>query len=244
MLDVLDVNQEASVAQYQVDARAIIDQLLAQNKPAIVVGGTGLYIKAILDDLNFPDTDPAVREKIAKQGQELGQDVMHQRLAKLDPAAAAAIPKENLRRVVRALEVIELTGKPYTANLPREGSSKYPGARQFGLVMERASLASRIGARVEKMWDEGLVNEVKGLISQGLLEARTAQAALGYAQIIKFLRGEISESEAKEETKQATRQYARRQETWFSRDERITWIKGNSQQQLLEEIISSTIGFR
>jgi tRNA dimethylallyltransferase len=244
MLDVLDVNQEASVAQYQVDARAIIDQLLAQNKPAIVVGGTGLYIKAILDNLNFPDTDPAVREKIAKQGQELGQDVMHQRLAKLDPAAAAAIPKENLRRVVRALEVIELTGKPYTANLPREGRSKYPGARQFGLVMERASLASRIGARVEKMWDEGLVNEVKGLISQGLLEARTAQAALGYAQIIKFLRGEISESEAKEETKQATRQYARRQETWFSRDERITWIKGNSQQQLLEEIISSTIGFR
>jgi tRNA dimethylallyltransferase len=244
MLDVLDVNQEASVAQYQVDARAIIDQLLAQNKPAIVVGGTGLYIKAILDNLNFPDTDPALREKIARQGQELGQDVMHQRLAKLDPAAAAAIPKENLRRVVRALEVIELTGKPYTANLPREGSSKYPGARQFGLVMERASLASRIGARVEKMWDEGLVNEVKGLISQGLLEARTAQAALGYAQIIKFLRGEISESEAKEETKQATRQYARRQETWFSRDERITWIKGNSQQQLLEEIISSTIGFR
>jgi tRNA dimethylallyltransferase len=110
--------------------------------------------------------------------------------------------------------------------------------------MERASLASRIGARVEKMWEQGLVDEVKGLISQGLLEARTAQAALGYAQVIKFLRGEISESEAKEETKQATRQYARRQETWFSRDERITWIKGNSQQQLLEEIISSTIGFR
>lgn len=244
MLDLLNVNQEASVAQYQVDARAIIDQLLAQNKPAIVVGGTGLYIKAILDDLNFPDTDPALREKIAKQGQELGQDVMHQRLAKLDPAAAAAIPKENLRRVVRALEVIELTGKPYTANLPREGSSKYPGARQFGLVMERASLASRIGARVEKMWEQGLVDEVEGLISQGLLEARTAQAALGYAQIIKFLRGEISESEAKEESKRATRQYARRQETWFSRDERITWIKGNSEQQLLEEIISSTIGLR
>ena len=243
LLDVLRVNQEASVAQYQIDARNIIDQLLELNKPVIVVGGTGLYIKAILDDLNFPDTDPALREKIAKQGQELGQDVMHQRLAKLDPAAAA-IPKENLRRVVRALEVIELTGKPYTANLPRVGSSKYPHAKQFGLVMERSSLASRIDARVEKMWDEGLVDEVKGLISQGLLEARTAQAALGYAQVIKFAKGELSQSEAKEETKRATRQYARRQETWFSRDERITWIKGSSRQQLLEEIISSTIGQR
>ena len=167
LLDVLRVNQEASVAQYQIDARNIIDQLLELNKPAIVVGGTGLYIKAILDDLNFPDTDPALREKIAKQGQELGQDVMHQRLAKLDPAAAAAIPKENLRRVVRALEVIELTGKPYTANLPRVGSSKYPLAKQFGLVMERSTLSSRIDARVEKMWDVGLVDEVKGLISQG-----------------------------------------------------------------------------
>lgn len=244
LLDVLRVNQEASVAQYQIDARNIIDQLLELNKPAIVVGGTGLYIKAILDDLNFPDTDPALREKIARQGQELGQDVMHQRLAKLDPAAAAAIPKENLRRVVRALEVIELTGKPYTANLPRAGSSKYPHAKQFGLVMERSTLASRIDARVEKMWDEGLVDEVKGLISQGLLEARTAQAALGYAQVIKFAKGELTQSEAKEETKRATRQYARRQETWFSRDERITWIKGGSRQQMLEEIISSTISPR
>jgi tRNA dimethylallyltransferase len=110
--------------------------------------------------------------------------------------------------------------------------------------MERSTLASRIDARVEKMWNEGLVDEVKGLISQGLLEARTAQAALGYAQVIKFAKGELSESEAKEETKRATRQYARRQETWFSRDERITWIKGGSRQQMLEEIISSTISPR
>jgi tRNA dimethylallyltransferase len=118
LIDVLSVREEASVAQYQVDARSIIDQLLEQSIPAIVVGGTGLYIKSILDDLNFPDTDPEVREKIAKQADELGADVMHARLEKLDPAAAAAIPKENVRRVVRALEVIELTGRPYTANLP------------------------------------------------------------------------------------------------------------------------------
>lgn len=241
LIDVLPVKQEASVAQYQNDARSIIDQLLEENIPAIVVGGTGLYIKAILDDLNFPDTDPEVREKIARQAEDLGVDVMHERLARLDPAAAAAIPKENVRRVVRALEVIELTGRPYTANLPRVGSTKYPQAQQFGLVMERENLHERIDLRVEKMWERGLVREVRDLMGQGLMEARTAQAALGYAQIIKFAQGELSEDEAKEETKRATRQYARRQETWFSRDGRITWVKKAPTSELVEHLISTTI---
>lgn len=241
LIDVLAVREEASVAQYQSDARSIIDQLLEQSTPAIVVGGTGLYIKSILDDLNFPDTDPEVREKIAKQADELGADAMHERLEKLDPAAAAAIPKENVRRVVRALEVIELTGRPYTANLPRVGSTKYPQARQFGLVMERETLQERIDLRVERMWEQGLVREVRDLMKEGLLEGRTAQAALGYAQVIKFAQGLMSEEEAKEETKRATRQYARRQETWFSRDERITWIKKAPTSQLVESIISSTM---
>jgi tRNA dimethylallyltransferase len=241
LIDVLSVREEASVAQYQNDARNLIDQLLEQSIPAIVVGGTGLYIKAILDDLNFPDTDPEIREKIARQAEELGVDVMHERLTKLDPAAAAAIPKENVRRVVRALEVIELTGRPYTANLPRVGSTKYPDARQFGLVMERETLHERIDLRVEKMWDKGLVREVRDLMGEGLLEGRTAQAALGYAQIIKFAQGEMTEEEAKEETKRATRQYARRQETWFSRDERITWVKKAPISELVTKIVSSTI---
>jgi len=241
LIDVLSVKEEASVAQYQSDARSIIDQLLEQSIPAIVVGGTGLYIKSILDDLNFPDTDPEVREKIAKQAEELGADAMHARLGKLDPAAAAAIPKENLRRVVRALEVIELTGRPYTANLPREGSTKYPQARQFGLVMERETLQERIDLRVERMWEQGLVREVRDLMAEGLLEGRTAQAALGYAQVIKFAKGLMTEEEAKEETKRATRQYARRQETWFSRDERITWIKKAPVAELVERVISSTM---
>jgi tRNA dimethylallyltransferase len=241
LIDVLSVREEASVAQYQNDARNLIDQLLEQSIPAIVVGGTGLYIKAILDDLNFPDTDPEVREKIARQAEELGVDVMHERLTRLDPAAAAAIPKENVRRVVRALEVIELTGRPYTANLPRVGSTKYPYARQFGLVMERETLHERIDLRVEKMWDKGLVREVRDLMGEGLLEGRTAQAALGYAQIIKFAQGEMTEDEAKEETKRATRQYARRQETWFSRDERITWVKKAPISELVTKIVSSTI---
>lgn len=241
LIDVLSVREEASVAQYQNDARNLIDQLLEQSIPAIVVGGTGLYIKAILDDLNFPDTDPEVREKIARQAEELGVDVMHERLATLDPAAAAAIPKENVRRVVRALEVIELTGRPYTANLPRVGSTKYPNARQFGLVMERETLHERIDLRVEKMWDKGLVREVRDLMGEGLLDGRTAQAALGYAQIIKFAQGEMTEEEAKEETKRATRQYARRQETWFSRDERITWVRKAPISELVTKIVSSTI---
>ena len=241
LIDVLSVREEASVAQYQIDARSIIDQLLEQSIPAIVVGGTGLYIKSILDDLNFPDTDPEVREKIAKQAEELGADVMHARLAKLDPAAAAAIPKENVRRVVRALEVIELTGRPYTANLPRVGSTKYPEARQYGLVMERETLQERIDLRVERMWEQGLVREVRDLMAEGLLEGRTAQAALGYAQVIKFAQGLMTEEEAKEETKRATRQYARRQETWFSRDERITWIKKAPVAELVERVISSTM---
>jgi tRNA dimethylallyltransferase len=241
LIDVLSVREEASVAQYQIDARNLIDQLLEQSIPAIVVGGTGLYIKAILDDLNFPDTNPEVREKIARQAEELGVDVMHERLAKLDPAAAAAIPKENVRRVVRALEVIELTGRPYTANLPRVGSTKYPDARQFGLVMERETLHDRIDLRVEKMWEKGLVREVRDLMGEGMLEGRTAQAALGYAQIIKFAQGEMTEEEAKEETKRATRQYARRQETWFSRDERITWVKKAPISELVTKIVSSTI---
>ena len=241
LIDVLSVNEEASVAQYQSDARSIIDHLLEQSILAIVVGGTGLYIKSILDDLNFPDTDPEVREKITKQAEELGADVMHARLEKLDPAAAAAIPKENVRRVVRALEVIELTGRPYTANLPRVGSTKYPQARQFGLVMERETLQERIDLRVERMWEQGLVREVRDLMAEGLLEGRTAQAALGYAQVIKFAQGLMTEEEAKEETKRATRQYARRQETWFSRDERITWIKKSPVAELVERVISSTM---
>jgi tRNA dimethylallyltransferase len=241
LIDVLSVKEEASVAQYQIDARSIIDQLLEQSIPAIVVGGTGLYIKAILDDLNFPDTDPEVREKIAKQAEELGADVMHARLEKLDPAAAAAIPKENVRRVVRALEVIELTDRPYTANLPRVGSTKYPGARQYGLVMERETLQERIDLRVERMWEQGLIREVRDLMNEGLLDGRTAQAALGYAQVIKFAQGLMTEDEAKEETKRATRQYARRQETWFSRDERITWIKKAPVAELVERVISSTM---
>ena len=228
LLDVVDVRTDVTVAWYQEIARAKIDELLEAGIPTIIVGGTGFYIKAILDDLNFPETDPDVRLKLTEQAERIGADAIHKRLASLDPAAAAAIPKENVRRVVRALEVIEITGRPFTANLPRENSTKYPQAQQFGLVLDREKLDVRIDSRVEGMWSKGFVDEVESLIDQGLMEGKTARAALGYSQIIAMKEGLISEEEAKEETKRATRQYARRQETWFSRDPRITWVAVNS----------------
>lgn len=239
LIDVLEVTQDSSVAQYQTMARAKIEELQRANTPVIVVGGTGLYVKAILDDLNFPERDPEIRERLQLESEAIGAIALHERLAKLDPAAAAAIPAQNVRRVVRALEVIEITGKPFTANLPREASTRYPAAKQFGLVMDRENLDERISKRVEGMWKSGFVDEVKGLVEIGLREGKTAQAALGYSQILQFLDGEISEATAKDETKRATRQYARRQETWFSRDGRITWLKGDLSDRL--EKITSTI---
>ena len=228
LLDLVDVSTDVNVAWYQEQARSVIDQLLAQGIPAIVVGGTGFYIKAILDDLNFPDTDPAVREKLTLEAEKIGGDALHKRLGILDPAAAAAIPRENVRRVIRALEVIEITGKPFTANLPRENSTKYPDALQFGLTMDRELLDLRVDKRVEMMFEKGLVAEVEQLIGQGLLEGKTARAALGYAQVISMLAGDISLEQAISETKLATRQYIRRQETWFRRDQRITWLDSDS----------------
>lgn len=224
MLDVLDVTEDATVAWYQDKARRTISDIHSSGRSVVIVGGTGLYIKAVLDDLNFPDTDPAVRERLNAEAAELGSAHLFERLKQLDPAAAAAIDIQNIRRVIRALEVIEITGKPFTANLPREDSSKYPDAMQFGLVMDRERLTERIDDRVERMWQQGLVAEVDSLITAGINKATTARRALGYAQVIAMRAGEISEDQAKEETKRATRQYARRQETWFSRDARIHWI--------------------
>jgi tRNA dimethylallyltransferase len=239
LLDILTVNQDATVAQYQELARAKIDQLLKAKIPVVVVGGTGLYIKAILDDLNFPDTDPQVRDKITEQADQLGNEIMHEKLAKLDPAAALAIPKENIRRVIRALEVIELTGKPFTANLPRQESSKYPNAKQFGLVLDRSNLDEKIDQRVDDMWAKGFAREVSLLMTQGLEQATTAKKALGYSQIMNYLNGECDEEFAKQETKRVTRAYARRQETWFSRDDRIKWLAPDSMQVRLEKLLAS-----
>ena len=243
LIDILEVTEDSSAAQYQALARAKIDELLLKEIPTIVVGGTGLYVKSILDDLNFPDTNEEVRARLQRECESIGALALHAKLAKLDPAAASAIPAQNSRRVIRALEVIELTGRPFTANLPRQGSSRYPDAKQFGLVMDREKLSDVISNRVERMWEKGFVAEVRELLAKGLREGKTARAALGYSQIIRFLDGELSEIEAQEDTKRATRQYSRRQETWFSRDNRITWLKGSTEERL-EKILSTTISNR
>ena len=224
LLDILSVKKDSTVAWYQELARKTISEIHSRSKHAVIVGGTGLYIKAILDDLNFPDTDPAIRARLESEALEFGTDSLFARLQVEDPAAALAIDRANTRRVIRALEVIEITGKPFTANLPREDSSRYPDAMQFGLVMEREHLRERIDQRVDQMWDKGFVAEVDKLIEDGILEGATAQRAIGYSSLIASRAGTVSELEAKEETKRATRQYARRQETWFSRDARITWV--------------------
>ncbi len=224
LLDILDVSQDASVANYQEQARAAIDDISIRGKTPILVGGTGLYIKAVLDEMNFPETDPAIRERLEQEAEEIGAAGMYLKLQTIDPEAASAIEPANTRRIIRALEVVEVTGKPYSANLPSDTSSRYPDAIHIGLAMERATLAPRIESRVHKMFQSGLVNEVEHLITKGLLSGVTAQRAIGYAQVLSLLAGEIKEEQAIEETIVATRQYVRRQETWFKRDQRIQWI--------------------
>jgi tRNA dimethylallyltransferase len=224
MIDMLAVTEEASVAVYQEQARAFIDQHLAEDRSVVVVGGSGLYITALLDSLEFPGTDPAVRERLTREAEELGGAAMYERLKQLDPLAAAAILPGNTRRVVRALEVIEITGQPFTATLPKAGESYYPQARQFGIARSTGDLEKRIAQRTKLMWEQGLIDEVKRLDAQGLREGRTARAALGYAQALAQIDGMLTESQAIEATTVATRKFAKRQRTWFKRDQRITWL--------------------
>ena len=224
LLDVLTVKQDSTVAWYQELARRTIDEIHSRGRDAIIVGGTGLYIKAIVDDLNFPDTDPVIRSRLELEAIEQGPAALFQRLEKLDPAAALAIDRANTRRIVRALEVIEITGQPFTANLPREESSRYPAAFHFGLSQDRESLDIRVSNRVDSMWESGLIAEVETLVGQGLREGVTAQKALGYAQVLQMLDGVLTSEQAQEETKRVTRQYIRRQDTWFSRDSRLHWL--------------------
>ena len=240
LLDILDVSQDASVAQYQLLARACIDERRAAGIPVVIVGGSGLYIKSIIDEMNFPETDPVLRKKLEDEAEHLGTAELYSRLRLLDPEAATAIEPANTRRIIRALEVIEVTGLPYSANLPSDTSLRYPDALHIGLSMERANLAPRIQTRVHGMWKAGLVAEVDSLIEMGLLAGATAQRAIGYAQILALKRGEISEAAAIEETIIATRQYVRRQETWFKRDRRIQWIsEGISRLPFILERINS-----
>ncbi|HEX5566962.1 MAG TPA: tRNA (adenosine(37)-N6)-dimethylallyltransferase MiaA [Streptomyces sp.] len=224
LLDVWDVTATASVAEYQRLARAEIDRLLAQGRTPVLVGGSGLYVRGAIDALEFPGTDPAVRARLEAELAEHGPGALHSRLAAVDPEAARAILPGNGRRIVRALEVIEITGRPFTANLP--GPDPVYDTLQIGVGVERPELDERIVRRVDRMWEAGLVEEVRELERAGLREGRTASRALGYQQVLAVLAGQCTEEEARAETARATKRFARRQDSWFRRDPRVHWLDG------------------
>lgn len=222
LLDVWPVTQAASVSEYQLLARQAIDDIRGRGRTPILVGGSGLYIRAATDNLRFPGTDPELRASLEEELSQVGAATLHARLAQLDPAAAVAILPSNGRRIVRALEVIELSGRPFSATLP-DYEPVYPVV-QVGVAMPRPELDQRIADRVGRMWQLGLVDEVRRLEQVGLREGRTASRALGYAQVLKYLAGECTQEAAAAQTILATRRFVRRQQSWFRRDPRVRWL--------------------
>ncbi|MEV8633193.1 tRNA (adenosine(37)-N6)-dimethylallyltransferase MiaA [Streptosporangium sp. NPDC051023] len=222
LLDIWDVKRTASVAEYQSLARPLIDDLRARGIVPILVGGSGLYVRAALDDLEFPGTDPEIRARLEAELELVGTAPLYERLRERDPEAAEAILSSNGRRIVRALEVIEFSGRPFSATMPSY-DAVYDSV-QLGVEVPREVLDERVAARVERMWEAGLVEEVRELAAHGLAEGRTASRALGYAQVLRLLGGEWSEEQAKDETIRATRRFVRRQESWFRRDPRVVWL--------------------
>jgi tRNA dimethylallyltransferase len=223
LLDVWDVTERAAVAEYQRLARAAVDALLAAGRVPVLVGGSGLYVDAVLGGFEFPGTDPALRAELEARLAADGPAALHAELAAADPEAAAAILTTNGRRIVRALEVVRLTGAPFRASLPQAGHH-YPGTVRVGLGVEKADLDERITRRVDLMWDRGFVDEVLGLLPLGLREGETAGRALGYQQVLDFLDGHCTERDARDQTALRTRQFARRQEKWFRRAKETVWL--------------------
>ena len=222
LLDLWHVREPASVAEYRDRARAEIDRLRAAGRLPLLVGGSGLYIRAVLDELDFPGTDAAVRARLEAELADVGAARLHERLSALDPASGAAVLPSNGRRIVRALEVIELTGGPFRAQLP-EPRPHYP-AVVVGLDREPAVLDERIGLRVDRMWAAGFVEEVAALADDGLREGPTASRALGYAHVLAQFDGTLTADEARERTVTTTRRFVRRQRSWFRRDPALTWF--------------------
>jgi tRNA dimethylallyltransferase len=222
LLDVWQVREPASVAAYRQLARAAVDRLRAAGTVPLLVGGSGLYVRAVLDELDFPGTDPALRARLDAELAAVGAAALHERLAAVDPAAAAAVLPSNGRRIVRALEVVELTGGPFRASLP-EPRPHYP-AVVVGLDRDPAELDERVEQRVAGMWARGFVDEVAALAADGLREGPTASRALGYAQVLAQLDGELTADEARERTVAATRRFVRRQRSWFRRDAATSWL--------------------
>jgi tRNA dimethylallyltransferase len=223
MLDVLNVREEASVAWYQPRARAVIDEIFARNAVPILVGGSGLYVSSVVFDFAFPPRDPLVRSRLEEELAEVGSRALHERLLRLSPATAERVDPANGRRVVRALEVLALSSEGHGGALPDEPRLWRP-ARIVGLGAPRTELTVRLDARVEAMWRSGLLDEVAELIPAGIEGSLTASRAIGYAQALAQLRGDLSRTEAISQTQQLTRRYARRQVSWFKRYPGLTWL--------------------
>ena len=239
LLDLLSVRQPATVAEFQGWARTAITDLRAAGTTPVLVGGSALYTRAILDRFEFPGTDDAVRARLEAELAAEGPAALHRRLGDVDPEAAATIRPDNGRRVVRALEVVEITGRPYAATLPGLEYAD-PHTVQIGLEIDRPTLDARIERRVAEMFDAGLVAEVERLLVEGLAEGRTASRAIGYREVTAHLAGELTLDEARERTVVATRRFARRQLGWWRKDPRIAWVPYDASDRV--ELALSKIG--
>ncbi|MFD4357974.1 tRNA (adenosine(37)-N6)-dimethylallyltransferase MiaA [Nocardia sp. NPDC058518] len=225
LLDVLDVTETATVAAYQSSACAIVEDIMARGKTPVIVGGSMMYVQALLDEWDFPATDPEVRARWEVLLDERGVQALHEALRQADPVAAATILPTDGRRMVRALEVVELTGRPFAASAPTIGTPRWNTAI-LGVDRETAALDARIETRTALMFDSGLVDEVRGLLDVGLREGQTARRAIGYAQVLAYLDDEYDLDHARERTLIGTRRYVRRQRSWFRRDPRVRWVDG------------------
>ena len=224
LIDVLEITQESTAAEYQRLAREKILALQSAGVIPILVGGSMLYVASCLNSFVFPERDIELRAQLEAELAEFGPIHMHKKLEQIDPVAASRIIKENGRRVVRALEIVMLTGEPFAAALPEKIDSWQP-VLQFGLRMDREALLPKLEKRVQRMWQKGLPDEVRSLIDLGLRDSKTAAVAIGYAQALGELDGELTQAEAISSTVQLTQRYARRQVSWFMRDDRIVWLE-------------------
>ncbi|MGW4119658.1 tRNA (adenosine(37)-N6)-dimethylallyltransferase MiaA [Nocardia sp. NPDC004711] len=224
-LDVLDITETATVASYQTAARADVEAIMARGRTPVIVGGSMMYVQALLDDWDFPATDPEIRAKWEAVLADRGTVAVHEALKRADPVAAQTILPTDGRRMVRALEVVELTGEPFAASAPQIGEPRW-GTLIIGVDRDTAELDARIEVRTATMFESGLVEEVEGLVALGLRHGQTARRAIGYAQVLDFLDNEYELNEAQERTFIGTRRYVRRQRSWFRRDQRVRWVDG------------------
>jgi tRNA dimethylallyltransferase len=241
LLDLLDVTETASVAAFQAMARQVVEDCRDRGVVPVLVGGSALYTRAVLDRFEFPGTDPALRASLEVELAAVGAAAMHDRLARADPQAAAKIEPSNSRRVVRALEVVALTGRPFAASLPAPAYHD-PRTVQVGVRIPRPVLDERIEARVRAMWEAGLVQEVRRLADAGLREGRTADRALGYQQVLALLDGQLTEQQAFEQTVAATRRFARRQSSWFDKDPRVRWVDWDDPERVARAVEAVAAG--